>query len=156
MARFDAMLLGVIDLSLRYPSQALQLLPVTMGACRVEFFLQALPPSEIARSLSLHWAKGMRQTLCSILQVSSIADSAWTQATLPLRSGGLGLRDPTVTGAAARTANTINAAEHATSIGASMMYLLAEQRVAMGLHGAATHRLGSRRWAQPFPAVHAN
>ena len=152
-ARFDAMISGVTDLSRRYPSQALQLLRVTMGACRVEFFLQALPPSEITKSLSLHCAVGMRQALCAILQVSSLADTAWKQATLPLRCGGLGLRDPTITGAAARTANTINAAEHAISIGASMEYLQAEQQTALAAYMAQLHtefvpQVGPKRFLQ--------
>lgn len=67
-ARFNAMTSGVADLSRRYPSQALQLLRVTMGACRVA--LQALPPSEITKSLYLHCAIGLRQALCDIIQVS--------------------------------------------------------------------------------------
>ena len=139
IARFDAMISGVTTLSQRFPSQALQLLRVSMGACRVEFFLQALPPSEITKRLSLHCASSMRQALCAILQVGSLADPAWMQATLPLRCGGLGLRDPTITGAAARTANTVNSAEHALSIGASPEYLQAEQQAALKAYMAQLH-----------------
>jgi len=95
----------------------------------------------------------MRQALCAILQVGSLADPAWMQATLPLRCGGLGLRDPTITGAAARTANTVNSAEHALSIGASPEYLQAEQQAALKAYMAQLHTefvpaVGPKRFLQ--------
>jgi hypothetical protein len=123
--RTEAVLRGVAELGNTFPAQALQLLRLCASACKVEFALQALPQSPVTSSLATSCALGMRKALSAILRVDSLSDAAWTQATLPLRRGGLGLRDPTVIGPAARLANTVNAAEKAQDIGANDAYLAA-------------------------------
>ena len=78
-----------------YPSQSLRLLRLTAGSCRAEFLLQAMGPSSITSGLAAKVCEHLRAAFQRILQ-TEVTDTAWVQATLPLKLGGLGLRDPRV------------------------------------------------------------
>ena len=53
-----------------------------------------------------------------------VTQETWTQATTPLKLGGLGLRDPVVSRTAARLASLVNAENFALQLGADSGYLL--------------------------------
>ena len=129
--RLTQVLAGITALGKSHPAQALQLLRASASACRVEFALQALPPSGVTSTLADECSAQMRQTLASILEVEEVSDDVWKQAALPLRMGGLGLRDPTWICHAARVANLTNAAEKAMGMGTSPHYLAAELDMAI-------------------------
>ena len=63
--------------------------------------------------------------------MTHLSDTEWRQATLTLQRGGLGLRDPTIIGPAARLAATVNTAERAKDIGADDAFLESEERKAL-------------------------
>ena len=109
-----------------HPSQALQVLRATSGACKVEFMIQSLTPSHLVEDLASFCAEGLRTSFTAVLKVPAVDGSTWTTATLPLRMGGLGLRDPTVITASARLASLVNVSEHALAFGACHEHITRE------------------------------
>ena len=85
-----------------FPESQIQhvLLRYCLDACRV---------THLQRSTSISKAKDAPQHLCDALRVAAedlvgmgMSDITWTQVTLPMRHGGLGIRDPIQTQPAAR------------------------------------------------------
>ena len=76
-----------------HSAQALQLLRATLGACRVEYLLQAMTPSSVTDSLVQHSSSELRSSFEA--GTFTISDSIWRLSNIRLRLGGLGLRDPT-------------------------------------------------------------
>ena len=107
----------------KYPSQALRMLRLSAGACRGEFVQQALGSSAISQALSSAISGHLRSGLTHVLQ-APVTQETWTQATTPLKLGGLGLRDPVVSRTAARLASLVNAENFALQLGADAGYLL--------------------------------
>ena len=52
--RLEALSEGLCGMAGSYPRQVLQLLRSTMGACRVEYLLQSLPPSDLLEAVAKH------------------------------------------------------------------------------------------------------
>ena len=109
-----------------HPAQALQLLRATSGACKVEFLIQSLSPSPLVRDLATYCATELRKGFAAVLKTHTVDDATWITATLPLRMGGLGLRDPTVITASARLASMVNVSDRATAFGAIPSYVAKE------------------------------
>ena len=81
------------------PQVELHLLRSCLGSCKLNSFLRTVPQS-LSSEQFVHFDKGLRRSLGVITQ-SSISDSAWHQATLPLQVGGLGLKEAVPTSSAA-------------------------------------------------------
>ena len=78
--------------NLHNPQAALAILRWCLSACRVNFLFRAVPPSQ-----SGDWAAkydALLRTSFESLICGIIPDSAWLQATLPMRCGGLGILSP--------------------------------------------------------------
>ena len=60
-----------------------------MSICKLNHLLRTTPPDKVAAQL-LRFDEGLRHSLQTILR-SSIPDTSWLQATLPIRMGGFGL-----------------------------------------------------------------
>jgi len=75
-----------------------------MGACRVEYLLQSLPPSDLLGAVVKHCETGLYRGLLATLGCSAIPSAVWEEATIPVRLGGLGLRAPSTVQNAARLA----------------------------------------------------
>ena len=71
------------------PQVELHLLRSCLGSCKLNSLLRTVPPS-LGSDQFVRFDKGLRRSL-GVITHSSISDSAWHQATLPLRVGGLGL-----------------------------------------------------------------
>ena len=112
------------------PLQALELLRLTSGACRVIHLCQAAPPEELLSDLLIPTRDLLRRALCGIIG-SPIDDQQWTQACLPCRHGGLGLGDPTVVAHASRLAALINTTETAVTLGLPQSHALHENVLAL-------------------------
>ena len=112
------------------PLQALELLRLTSGACRVIHLCQAAPPEELLSDLLVPTRDLLRRALCGILG-SPIGDVQWAQACLPCRYGGLGLGDPTVVSHASRLAALVNTTETAVTLGLPLSHALHENAQAL-------------------------
>ena len=86
------------------------LLRATAGACKIEYLLQTCTRSAIVVELVATCSTQMRAAYASILREHDVDDIHWTQATLPQRKGGYGLRDPRTIVDTARLASLINVA----------------------------------------------
>ena len=75
------------------PQVALHLLRSCLSLCKVNHLLRTVP-APLAASQWLQFDAGLRAALGRIVH-TSVPDDAWTQATLPCRLGGLGLREAT-------------------------------------------------------------
>ena len=116
--RLHSLTEGVDLLAEAFPQQALQLARATMGACRVEYLLQGLPISEITQRLALTCSQLLQRNLKKILGSEELLpEAARHLALVPVRMGGLGLRDPTLIHAAVRLAALINVASRAAQLG---------------------------------------
>jgi len=90
----DGRVSEVLDLQARLedlddPQIALHLLRSSASICKVNHLLRTVPP-EFAAPAWQRFDEGLRHALGRLTR-SSISDSAWLQASLPLRLGGLGL-----------------------------------------------------------------
>ena len=77
----------------------MHLLRSCLSLCKLNHLLRTTPPA-VAQIQLERFDSGQRQCLQMILG-SSISDQSWIQATLPMRMGGLGLREATRTAPAA-------------------------------------------------------
>ena len=84
---------------LENPQVELLLLLSCLSLCKINHLIRTVPSDIIMKQLS-RFDAGLRCSLESITH-SSIPDLSWKQATLPVRLGGLGLRDSTRTSPAA-------------------------------------------------------
>jgi len=114
--RIQAVNDGIKRLATGYPSQALQLLRASTGACRVEFLLQTMPHSPVVDQLIDLTEEGLRQGLADILMVDTLQEEAWKLATVPVRLGGLGLRAPSRVKYAARLASLVSVEQYALEL----------------------------------------
>ena len=73
------------------PQVELHLLKSCLSVCKVTHLLCCVPSSSLG-SFPSHFDLRLRECLSRIL-CCEISDSSWTQATLPFRLGGLGLRE---------------------------------------------------------------
>ena len=73
------------------PQVELHLLRSCLSVCKVTHLLRCVPSSSLG-SFPSHFYLRLRECLSRIL-CCGISDSSWTQATLPFRLGGLGLRE---------------------------------------------------------------
>jgi hypothetical protein len=69
-----------------------------LGACRIQHLTDSCTAQE-TDALAVLIRDGMKEGLADILNLESVSDKTWSQASLPVRDGGLGLLDPTVTNA---------------------------------------------------------
>ena len=80
--------------------------------------MQSLSSSSMLDDLAIRCSADLLRTFCAVLQRDAIDDATWAIATLPLRKGGLGLRDPATILPAARLASLINIEECVKGYGA--------------------------------------
>ena len=73
------------------PQAELHLLRSCLSTGKISHLLRTVPPGSADEHFR-HFDEGLRSTLSQILRCT-ISDSAWLQATLPFRLGGLGLRE---------------------------------------------------------------
>ena len=102
-----------------------------MGACRVKYLLQSLPPSAFLSEVVEQCETGLRRGLLRTLGCTSISSTAWDQALIPVRLGGLGLRSPRTVQKAARLAALVNIRERALELGAHPEHLRLDFEAAM-------------------------
>ena len=81
------------------PQVELHLLRSCLSVCKVHHLLRTVTPG-LADSEFSRFDRGLRQSL-EVITHSSIPDSSWLQATLPVGTGGLGLREALTSSAAA-------------------------------------------------------
>ena len=62
-----------------------------MRLCKLNHLLRTTPPGKVAAQF-LHFDEGQRHSFQTIIW-SSIPDTSWLQATLPIHMGGFGLRE---------------------------------------------------------------
>ena len=77
------------------PQVALHLLGSCVSICKINHLLRTVPP-EFASEQWIRFDNGLRLSLGRITHIS-VPDRAWTQANLPCRMGGLGLRESRTT-----------------------------------------------------------
>ena len=73
------------------PQIELHLLRSCLSICKVNHLLRSVTPG-VGTNALIHFDEGLRHSLGAITR-SSISDSAWLQATLPIGKGGLGIRE---------------------------------------------------------------
>ncbi len=76
--------------SLDDPQTELLLLRMCLSFCKLSYLLRTTPLHQFDWS---QYDIGIRASLCNILE-TTLPDTAWLQATLPLKYGGLGLLSP--------------------------------------------------------------
>ena len=76
-----------------------------MGACKTEHICQAVPSDTLWNQLILPVSSLLKDCFQCILGLSHISEELWALVTLPVRLGGLGIKDPTWSAAAAHLAN---------------------------------------------------
>jgi len=81
-------------LAMKHPQYALQLLKMCTGACRAEYVLKSTTNYDEATKLTQHCANAMKEALAKILGTPAVAEDTWIHATLPVKMGGIGIRDP--------------------------------------------------------------
>ena len=81
------------------PQVSVHLLRSCLSACKINHLLRTVPPGTADSQLA-RFDHGLRHTLGVITQ-SSISDTCWLQATLPIRLGGLGFRETLTSSSAA-------------------------------------------------------
>ena len=86
--RLEALSDGPCTMANGYPRQSLQLLRSTIGACRVEYLLQNLPPSELLSDVVNRCESGLRRGLGATLGGNEVPATVWEQALIPVRLGG--------------------------------------------------------------------
>ena len=79
------------------------LLRYCLDACRLVHFLRGIEEAPIMEGVGKAMTS-MRSAVAALLGSESITDLTWCQGTLPLRFGGLGVKDPEATRRAARAA----------------------------------------------------
>jgi hypothetical protein len=118
-----------VDATLHVLSRLRQLPDGQIRHCLVRYCLDACKVNHLMRSTNLdHGAKAC-QDLCDALKTAvcdivgcGITANAWEQATLPIRFGGLGIRDPAHDRAAARLAALANYHTRASMVGLPVEY----------------------------------
>ena len=97
------------------PDSQLQycLLRVCLDACRVNFLLRTTPLDHAGTQV-LEASKKLRCTLSAIIGLP-LLDHQWEQASLPVRLGGLGIRDPAQERLAARLASALDYSSRASA-----------------------------------------
>jgi hypothetical protein len=85
------------------PAAQLQLLRHCLDACKVSFLLRGMDTSFCSQQLA-RCRTTLQNTLGDIMGCGRVPERQWAQATLPLRLGGLGIKDPVQTAASARVA----------------------------------------------------
>ena len=81
------------------PQVELHLLRSCLSLCKINHLLRTVPPERVQTQLN-RFDQGLKHCLETIFN-SSLPDQCWRQATLPVRFGGLGLREAARTSAAA-------------------------------------------------------
>ena len=81
------------------PQVEVHLLRSCLSTCKVSYILQTVPPGDVDIYLK-QFDSNLRSNLSRILRCP-ISDSAWLQATLPLRLSGLDLRKTLCTSSSA-------------------------------------------------------
>ena len=81
------------------PQVELHLLRSCLSICKVNHLLRSVPPDR-AKDQLYRFDHGLRHSLETIIN-SSLSDTSWKLSTLPIRLGGLGLREASRTAAAA-------------------------------------------------------
>jgi hypothetical protein len=104
------------------PLHALQLLRACCGACRFEHLACSSPPSSSFSSAASSASVLLRDSLCSIVD-ADLPDAAWDQARLPVRHGGLGIRDATLLYPASRLGCLIQIQQLAVQLGCDPGYV---------------------------------
>ena len=79
------------------------LLRYCLDACRLVHFLRGTEYSPLQGALE-QAITSIRKALASLIGAEAVSDLSWLQGTLPLRFGGLGVKDPEATRPAARIA----------------------------------------------------
>ena len=104
----------------------------------MECLLQLLSRSAIVDELSEHTSAQMRKALSVIIKASpaEIEDQVWAIATLPLRMGGFGFRDPKIIARCARLAAVVNVTDLAVEMGAAESHMASELEAAVALYMA--------------------
>ena len=92
------------------------LLRYCLDACRLVHFLRAVPTQP--HTEKLHDASlAIRRVLEDMLGPGSFDDVAWAQATLPIRMGGLGIKDPIRVRVPARISGALQFLKRARTLG---------------------------------------
>ena len=118
---------SISEFSNEAPLEALSMLVQCTGACRFEYLSKGLPTGgteleALLRSGSASLRRGMEAILAS-----QMPDSAWRQACLPRRMGGLGIRCPHETSTIARYAAVTSAGTLATQLGGAPAHISRQQ-----------------------------
>ena len=108
--------------SLENPQTELHLLRSCLSLCKINHLLRTVPPDKVPTQLQL-FDHNLHRSLEGIVNCS-ISESSWLQATLPIRLGGLGLREACRSSPAAYLASCNHSRE------------LASRLLAQGLHFA--------------------
>ena len=152
-ARVDYVLDAQSHLSdLDDPQVEIHLLRSCMSICKLNHLLRTTPPDKVAAQL-LRFDEGLRHSLQTILR-SSIPDTSWLQATLPIRMGGFGLREAHRTAPAAFLGSCNSTRHLAWQLISNDSQFLASPPVTYILHGEnlvtteMKYLLG--QWSAPF------
>ena len=113
-------------MDLEDPQVEMHLLRSCLGVCKLNHILRTVPTYWIDQEL-VRFDSGVRHSL-EVLSHSSISDNAWKQATLPIRHGGLGLRESIRTAPAAfiGSCNTTRDLSHQLLLNSSLTISLWE------------------------------
>ena len=98
------------------PAAQLHLLRHCLDACKVSFLLRGMDTSSCSHQLA-RCRTTLQNTLGDIIGCGRVSDQQWTQASLPLRLGGLGIKDPMQTVAPARVAAILGFVESGSQMG---------------------------------------
>ena len=107
--------IGAISDSL--PLHALNLLRSCAGACRFEHLCQSSQFTLPLKESTAECSKGLRKTLEKIVG-NPIDAKAWDQARIPMKLGGLGIRDPSILYSSSRWAAVEAAQKLSLELGA--------------------------------------
>ena len=113
-------------MDLEDPQVEIHLLRSCLGVCKLNHILRTVPTYRIDQEL-VRFDSGVRHSL-EVLSHSSISDNAWKQAALPIRLGGLGLRESIRTAPAAfiGSCNTTRDLSHQLLLNSSLTISLWE------------------------------
>ena len=121
----------------------MELLKVCTGECRADYVLRGTTCRNEALKLAHACRDDMKTTLAKVLGVDVIQDDTWAQATLPVKMGGLGIRDPTQIWPAFLLANTSSVESTAVLLGGEAEFLRTMQNIAITLYCQAVGCLPS-------------
>ena len=112
--------IGAISDSL--PLHALNLLRSCAGACRFEHLCQSSQFTLPLKESTAECSKGLRKTLEKIVG-NPIDAKAWDQARIPMKLGGLGIRDPSLLYSSSRWAAVEAAQKLSLELGAILSFV---------------------------------